>query len=265
VIIVNPWIIGGVELNFFRSSKNLIDHIPDKVRDFLIKSNKDGRSVNDQIVLVNEPGISRSIITNDRPSQDLLSEVERFIKDREVLQLTNLEMKGQLEHFEQRVALLAAEKDKYIYQFLDKEEEIKGIEESLTQKHLIYDQLVEEYKKLQAITSSEINELKSEIEIEQHKYFLLGQELKEFRDSATKEQDALQERVRRLEAKNGELKEQVQSKIEENAELMRGINKFSEQFTFTSLNNSSKKEKPKQQGKGNKPAEVVEEAELVEE
>lgn len=250
-------------MSFFKSSKNLIDNIPDKVRDFLIRSNKEGRNVNDQIVLVNESGVSRSIITNDRPSQDLLSEVERFIKDREVLQLTNLEMKGQLEHFEQRIALLTAEKDKYIYQFLDKEEEIKGIEESLTQKHLIYDQLVEEYKKLQAITSSEIKELKSEIEVEQHKYFLLGQELKDFRASATKEQDALQERVRRLEAKNGDLKEQVQSKIEENAELMRGINKFSEQFTFTSLNNSSKKDKSKQSGKGNKPTQAVEEAEEV--
>jgi len=231
-------------LNFFKSSRNLIDNIPEKVRDFLIKSNKSERSINDQIVLVNEPGISRSIVTNDRPSQDLLSEVERFIKDREVLQLTNMEMKGQLEHFEQRVALLAAEKDKYIYQFLDKEEEIKGIEESLTQKHLLYDQLVEEYKKLQAITSSEINELKSEIEIEQHKYTQLVQEFKDYRASTTKDNDALQERVRRLEAKNEDLKEQVQSKIEENAELMQGINRFSEQFTFTSLNNS-KKEKPK--------------------
>ena len=142
---------GGIQLKFFKSSKNLIDNIPDKVRDFLVRSNKNERNIHDQIVLANEAGISRSIVTNDRPSQDLLSEVERFIKDREVLQLTNIEMKGQLEHLEQRVVLLAAEKDKYIYQFLDKEEEIKGIEESLTQKHLIYDQLVEEYKKLQAI------------------------------------------------------------------------------------------------------------------
>ncbi|MEX1031405.1 MAG: hypothetical protein WDZ91_15380 [Paenibacillaceae bacterium] len=251
-------------MNFFKSSKNLIDNIPEKVRDFLIKSNKNERNLNDQIVLVNESGVSRSIVTNDRPSQDLLSEVERFIKDREVLQLTNMEMKGQLDHFEQRVALLAAEKDKYIYQFLDKEEEIKAIEESLTQKHLIYDQLVEEYKKLQAITSSEINELKSEIEIEQHKYSQLVQEFKDYRANATKDQDALQERVRRLEAKNGDLKEQVQSKIEENAELMQGINRFSEQFTFTSLNHSSKKEKPKSSGKG-KPAEVEEEEELTEE
>jgi septal ring factor EnvC (AmiA/AmiB activator) len=248
-------------LNFLKSSKNLLDNIPEKVRDFLIKSNKNERNINDQIVLVNEAGLSRSIVTNDRPSQDLLSEVERFIKDREVLQLSNMEMKGQLDHFEQRIALLAAEKDKYIYQFLDKEEEIKGIEESLTQKHLIYDQLVEEYKKLQAITSSEINELKSEIEIEQHKYSQLVQEFKDYRANATKDQDALQERVRRLEAKNGDLKEQVQSKIEENAELMRGINRFSEQFTFTSLNNSSKKEKHKAPVKG-KPAEA---AEVVEE
>lgn len=232
-------------MNLFKGSKNLIDNIPDKVRDFLIKSNKSERSINDQIVLANEAGVSRSIVTNDRPSQDLLSEVERFIKDREVLQLTNLEMKGQLDHFEQRVTLLTAEKDKYIYQFLDKEEEIKAIEESLTQKHLLYDQLVEEYKKLQAITSSEINELKSEIEIEQHKYTLLVQEVKDYRAAATKEIDGLQERVRRLEAKNEDLKEQVQSKIDENAELMQGINRFSEQFTFTSLNNSKKEKQPK--------------------
>jgi regulator of replication initiation timing len=255
---------GGIDLNLFKSSKNLIDNIPDKVRDFLIKSNKNERNINDQVVLVNEAGLSRSIVTNDRPSQDLLSEVERFIKDREVLQLTNMEMKGQLDHFEQRITLLAAEKDKYIYQFLDKEEEIKAIEESLTQKHLIYDQLVEEYKKLQAITSSEINELKSEIEIEQHKYSQLVQEFKDYRANSTKDQDALQERVRRLEAKNGDLKEQVQGKIEENAELMRGINRFSEQFTFTSLNNSSKKEKPKASGKA-KSDEVEDEEELIEE
>lgn len=251
-------------MNLFKSSKNLIDNIPEKVRDFLIKSNKNERNINDQIVLVNDAGMSRSIVTNDRPSQDLLSEVERFIKDREVLQLTNMEMKGQLDHFEQRVALLAAEKDKYIYQFLDKEEEIKAIEESLTQKHLIYDQLVEEYKKLQAITSSEINELKSEIEIEQHKYSQLVQEFKDYRANATKDNDALQERVRRLEAKNEDLKEQVQSKIEENAELMQGINRFSEQFTFTSLNNSSKKEKLRAPDKA-KTVEVVDEEELIKE
>lgn len=251
-------------MNLFKSSKNLIDNIPEKVRDFLIKSNKNERNINDQIVLVNDAGMSRSIVTNDRPSQDLLSEVERFIKDREVLQLTNMEMKGQLDHFEQRVTLLAAEKDKYIYQFLDKEEEIKAIEESLTQKHLIYDQLVEEYKKLQAITSSEIYELKSEIEIEQHKYSQLVQEFKDYRANATKDNDALQERVRRLEAKNEDLKEQVQSKIEENAELMQGINRFSEQFTFTSLNNSSKKEKLRAPDKA-KTVEVVDEEELIEE
>lgn len=251
-------------MNLFKSSKNLIDNIPEKVRDFLIKSNKNERNINDQIVLVNDAGMSRSIVTNDRPSQDLLSEVERFIKDREVLQLTNMEMKGQLDHFEQRVTLLAAEKDKYIYQFLDKEEEIKTIEESLTQNHLIYDQLVEEYKKLQAITSSEINELKSEIEIEQHKYSQLVQEFKDYRANATKDNDALQERVRRLEAKNEDLKEQVQSKIEENAELMQGINRFSEQFTFTSLNNSSKKEKLRAPDKA-MTVDVVDEEELVEE
>lgn len=254
-------------MNLFKGSKNLIDNIPDKVRDFLIKSNKSERSINDQIVLANEAGVSRSIVTNDRPSQDLLSEVERFIKDREVLQLTNMEMKGQLDHFEQRVALLTAEKDKYIYQFLDKEEEIKAIEESLTQKHLIYDQLVEEYKKLQAITSSEINELKSEIEIEQHKYSQLVQEYKDYRANTTKDNDALQERVRRLGAKNEDLKEQVQSKIEENAELMQGINRFSEQFTFTSLNNSKKEKQHKATGKEKvaevKIAEAEEEAELT--
>jgi chromosome segregation ATPase len=230
-------------LSFLKNSKNLIDNIPDKVRDFLIKANKNERSIDDKIVLAHEGGISRSIQINDRPSHDLLSEVERFIKDREVLQLTNMEMRGQLDHLEQRVNLLTQEKDKYIYQFLDKEEEIKGIEDALTKKHLIYDQLVEEYKKLQAITSSEISELKSEVEIEQHKYIQLVEEFKNYRTSATKDNDALQERVRRLEAKNKDLKEQVQSKIEENAELMQGINQFSEQFTFTSLNN--KKEKTK--------------------
>ena len=231
-------------MKFFQRSKNLLDTVPEKVRVFLLQDKKE-RNVDDKIVPLDQ-GESRSIQANDRVSLDLLSEVERFIKDREVLRLNNQELKDQLAHMEQRVHLLAAEKDKYIYQFIDKEEEIKGIEDQLSKKHVLYDHLVEEYKKLQAITSSEINELKSELEVEQHKYTQLVQEFKEYRASVQTDQDALAEKVRRLEAKNDDLKLQVKAKAEENEALMEKINQFSEQFLFAT---QSKKPKPKANAK----------------
>ena len=238
-------------MKFFEKRKNLLDSVPEKVRVFLLQDKKD-RNVDDKIVPLDQAE-ARSIQANDRPALDLLSEVERFIKDREVLRLTNQELKDQLAHMEQRVNLLAMEKDKYIYQFVEKEEEIKGIEDSLSKKHQLYDHLVEEYKKLQAITSSEINELKSELEVEQHKYNQLVEEFKQFRAGVTAEQDKLQEKVRRLEAKNDDLKEQVQVKDEENAALMEKINQFSEQFMFAAKN-QNKKSKPAKQAAKSKPA-----------
>jgi len=245
-------------VRFFSKSKNMLDTVPEKVRVFLLKDKKE-RSVDDQIVPIDQ-GESRSIQANDRAALDLLSEVERFMKDREVLRMSNVEQRAQLDHLEQRVALLVAEKDKYIYQFLDKEEEIKGIEDALTKKHQLYDQLIEEYKKLQAITSSEIGELKSEIEVEQHKYSQLVQEFKDYRNQIIIDQDALQEKVRRLEAKNEDLKEQVGIKAEENEALMAKINQFSEQFTFAAINKKNSKGKAASKPK---PEIVVEEKEAV--
>jgi chromosome segregation ATPase len=231
-------------LKILKSGKNLIDNVPEKVRDLLLKMNKNEKSKSTDVVHVNAEllsGKSKTIQANDRISEDFLSEVERFIKNREVLLLSNIETKDQLDHVEQRMEKLLQEKDKLIYQFIDKEEEIKGLEEKLTKNHQLFDKLHGEYRELQLLSSTEISELKSEIEVETHKYNQLVQEFKAFRANATKENDALQERIRRLDAKNEDLREQYQVKVEENAKLVKSINQFSDQFTFTALNKKEKK------------------------
>lgn len=232
---------GEYILNLLKSGKDMVDNVPIKLKGFIKKvSNREKKVDNnrDEIQDRNEQGIVKGkfigIKTSDRPAQDLISEVERFIRDREVMQLNNIEMKNTLEHLEKKLENISQEKDKLIYQFIDKEEELKELEEKLNEKHSVYELLLKEYKELQGMTSSEIKDLKSEIEIEKHKYSQLTQDFKDYRATANKDHDDLQERIRKLEAKNEDLVEQYKEKTDENAELMESINQFSEQFMYSS-------------------------------
>jgi predicted RNase H-like nuclease (RuvC/YqgF family) len=236
-------------VNLLKSGKDMVDNVPSKFKGFIQKISSREKSMDNKSnekPEQDEEGLVKGkfigVKTSDRAAQDLISEVERFIRDREVMQLNNIEMKDTVDHLEQKVEKLSIEKDKLIYQFIDKEEELKELEEKLNEKHSVYELLLKEYKELQGMTSTEIKQLKSEIEIEKHKYSQLTQDFKTYRATANKDHDDLQERVRKLEAKNEDLVEQYKVKTDENAELMQSINQFSEQFTFNMLKKKAKDE-----------------------
>lgn len=175
------------------------------------------------------------VTANDRASQELLLAVEHFIRDREVLKLTNANYQKEIEYLQTKVQRLQQEDGGLKYALREKEEEIREVEGKLVQKQLHYDQLLEEYKELQAMTTAEIKGLKSENGIEKNKYVSLNEEFRSFRAKADRAQLQLEEKLRELDAANKDLQEKYQAALKENAKLIHNISHFTKQFDFSSL------------------------------
>lgn len=183
----------------------------------------------------------------DKIVLDLIVSMENMIKDRQLILYKNKGLEEQLFAANETISRIKQELMKKDQLLQEKNKEIRGLENGLTNKQMSYDQLLEDYKEYQNNSRIEYEKISNQLETEINKYNKLNEESINSQYQNMLKINELEEIVRSLSTENQQYIQQHQKILEEKSELMKTINDFTERMSFsfsqkTTLSNSSDSE-----------------------
>lgn len=169
----------------------------------------------------------------DKISLDLIVSLENILHDRQLILYKNDGLEDQLH--------IASETNNRIKQELVKKEqiiqdnhkEIRILEGNLTNKQMVYEQLLEDYKDYQNTSSSDFEIVSDQLDKQINKYNLFKEESNNIQYQNLLNIRELEEKMRELEIENQKYAEQYAKILEEKSELMQTINDFTERMSFS--------------------------------
>ncbi|MBW4084499.1 hypothetical protein [Paenibacillus sp. S150] len=167
----------------------------------------------------------------DKKSLDLIFAVEQIIQARTHADTTNHELQDRLTHTSGHVERLNKDLKNLNKVIEEREKSILELEHTLVERNLKVDQVMEDHRELHATLSSEMDELKSTIELERQKYANLVQKHNDAISEKLKKMNELEEKIGRLETENAHVKQKYETVRQEKAYLSSMINDFTTRMT----------------------------------
>lgn len=191
------------------------------------KDNKDSKKVstfrNDSNLLSKDK--------QDKIVLDLIVSLENMIMDRELLIYKNKDIEEQLFSANETISQMKADLINSEQILLEKNKEILGLKDSLTNKQMVYDQLLEDYKEYQNSSTTSYEKISVQLDGEINKYSHLNEEFKNAQHENMLNITKLEEKVRNLQVENKHYEKQYKKVFEEKSELLKTINAFTEQMS----------------------------------
>lgn len=169
----------------------------------------------------------------DKAALDLIVAVENLLNDRQLVTFKNKGLQEQLHSAGETISRLKSELNKKELIILDKDKELRKLEEKLTSKQMSYDQLLEDYKEYQHTSNIGIEGLKNQLEKELARYAKLDEEYTKYKYDMMQKTKELEGRIRDLEVENQKTSENYQKIVEEKAQLVQTITDFTERMSFS--------------------------------
>ncbi|SEU11156.1 hypothetical protein [Paenibacillus sp. NFR01] len=167
----------------------------------------------------------------DKKSLDLIFAVEQMIQARTHAETKSLELQDRLTHSNGSVERLNKDLKNLSKVIEEREKNIMELEQKLVEKNLKVDQVLEDYRELQAEMLTEADELRSTIDLEQQKYAHLVQKHNEAHAEKLKRINELEEKIGRLETENAHLKQKFETARQEKTYLANMIADFTNRMT----------------------------------
>lgn len=175
----------------------------------------------------------------DKKSLDLIFSVEQIIQARQHADTNINELQDRLTHSNSHVERLTRDMKNLNKIIEEREKNIRELEHKLIEKNLKVDQVLEDYRELQTTLATEIDELKSTIELEQQKYISLIQKHNEAHAEKLKKMNDLEEKLSRVEIENAHLRQKYDTIRQEKAYLSGMISDFTTRMTVPFANSST--------------------------
>ncbi|WP_042147838.1 hypothetical protein [Paucisalibacillus sp. EB02] len=177
----------------------------------------------------------------DKLSLDAIVAVENLLKDRQLVRIKLSDLAKRLIEANETISRYKQDIENRDQLLNEKTKEIQTLENSLTNKQMSYDQLLEDYKEYQLNSNTEYEKVTSQLETEQNKYNQLNEEFTTSKFEHMQKMNELEERIRSMEAENKKYTTSYQQIVEEKNQLMKTINEFTERmsFSFTPKSNST--------------------------
>ena len=169
----------------------------------------------------------------DKVVQDLIFSLENLIKDRQLVIYKNRSLEDQLSSANETINRMKKDLLKREQLLQEKNKEIRDLENTLTNKQMSYEQLLEDYKEFQENSNVEYERISAQLEAEINKYNKLNEESMEAQYKNMLKINELEEIIRNLKIENQQYIQQYEKIVNEKAELMKVINDFTERMTFS--------------------------------
>jgi len=169
----------------------------------------------------------------DKVVQDLIVSLENLIKDRQLIIYRNRSLEDQLSAANETISRMKKDLLKKEQQLQEKNKEIRELENSLTNKQMSYEQLLEDYKEFQENSNMEYERISAQLEAEIEKYNKLNEESMEVQYKNMLKINELEETIRNLRIENQQYLQQYEKILNEKSELMKIINDFTEKMSFS--------------------------------
>ncbi|TQR20835.1 hypothetical protein [Psychrobacillus vulpis] len=169
----------------------------------------------------------------DKISLDLIVSLENLLHDRQLILYKNEGLEDQLNQSNETNSRLKHDLVKKEQMIQDKNKEIRILEGNLTNKQMVYDQLLEDYKEYQNTSSNDFEKVSNQLEKQINKYNMLKEESNNIQYQNMLNIRELEEKIRELEIENQKYAEQCEKVLEEKAELIQTINDFTERMSFS--------------------------------
>lgn len=179
---------------------------------------------------------NKSLFSKDNQDKivlDLIVSVENMLKERQLISYKNKGLEDQLYTANETISRFKHDQIKKDQFLQEKNKEIRELENSLTNKQMKYDQLLEDYKDHQLKSNMEFERISNQLETETVKYNKLYEESTNAQYQNMLRMNELEEKIRNLEIENQNYAEQYQKIVNEKTELMQTINDFAEKMSFS--------------------------------
>ncbi|TCT20341.1 hypothetical protein EDD68_11423 [Melghiribacillus thermohalophilus] len=187
----------------------------------------------------------------DHVATNLLNQVEAIIKDRQFLMKKVDKLENEVDYTKEVVEQLRRDKSELEQKISDKNEEVYQIEEKMAEQQMNYNQLVEDYKKLQAQYSSKVKELNEKNNEEKRKYQKLDEDFEKYRQEVNQTITSLEAKIRNLKVENENILDKYHQALNDKLQLIQKIDDFTANLSsFSGLksepddNDSPKPKKP---------------------
>lgn len=179
----------------------------------------------------------------DKISIDLIVSVENIIKDRKLMIYKNKDIENQLYDANESIRHLKQDVLKTEQVVKEKNKQILGLENSLTNQQMNYDQVLEDYQEFKSISNTEYEKISIQLDGEINKYSQLNEEFTNSKYQQMLKENELEEKVRNLELEKLQYEKRYKKIVDEKSELAKTINDFTERMNFS----LSSKVKPESQ------------------
>jgi len=169
----------------------------------------------------------------DKVALDLIVSLEKMIKDRQLTIYKNKNLDNQLFSANETISRIKQDSIKKDQLLQEKNKEIRVLENSLTNKQMSYDQLLEDYKEFQINSNMEYEKISNQLETEISKYNKLNEESINTQYQNMLKINELEESVRSLKIENEQYIQKNKEILDEKSELMQYINDFTERMSLS--------------------------------
>lgn len=173
----------------------------------------------------------RTSVKSDKTVLDLVIAVEQVISEKRLLEKKAHEYQDRFRFTQRQMELVNNDLAKTKDLLAKKEEQTKTLEDKLTSQNMRIDQLLEDYRGLQAELVDNLDELRNKLDIEQNKYQRLQEQLEHENQDAQKTIRENRDTIVRLESENAHLKQQYERIRQENNYLLNLVNDFTNQMS----------------------------------
>lgn len=169
----------------------------------------------------------------DKIVTDLVISLENMIKDRQLILYKNKDIDEQIFVANETINRIKQDLRNKDQLLLEKNKEIQALEFNLTNKQMIYDQVLEDYKEYQNTSTTEYEKISIQLDTEINKYNKLNDELIDSQHQNMSKINELEEKIRNLKIENQQYQQQYKKVVDEKSELMKTINDFTDRMSFS--------------------------------
>lgn len=170
-------------------------------------------------------------LEQDKVTLDLVTAVNQYIKMRQVSMQENALLESRLAEANDQIKLLKDELSRASEVILERDKQIASLEQKLTDKNSLIDQMIEDNNEIRTSLTNEVNDLKNMIVVEQKKYKKLSDESEQENNELRKKLREYEDKIRHLESEKSNLIENYNKLREENRYLMNTINDFTNRMS----------------------------------
>lgn len=181
----------------------------DQIKNMLSKNNKD------KIVL------------------DLIMPLENLIKDRQMVILNNDDLEDKLRVANEAIDRMKKNIEAQEVRLESRDREIQALENNLSNKQMSYDQLLEDYREFQKISSNEYEDISNRLNMEVNKYKRFNEEVANDQYVSMQKINTLEEKIRSLEIEKQQYLDNYNRVYQEKNDLMKSIDDFTKRMTFS--------------------------------